>query len=138
MCSEGERRLCSAYELVEARTELTSRTVFINLDASGQLIDRLRKRDHAGDLWEISVCRASGEQAKPGRCIASVRIPVANPGSFAGASAETPWLKQFFQRQRCAAIADDARIARISARTCVFQPHLFPAGSGGSGCTLST
>src|SRR2546423_1888903 len=53
------------------------------VDASRQLIDRLRQGNYPGDLRKVSVGRASGEQAKPGRCGTRVRIPITDPGSFA-------------------------------------------------------
>ena len=49
---------------------------------------------HAGDLREVGVGRASGEQAKPVRCIARLRITVADPGALARTSAKTARLKQ--------------------------------------------
>jgi hypothetical protein len=46
-------------------------------------------------------------------------------------------LKQLLQRQGGAAVTDDPRIARIGARTCIFQPHLFATRASGSSSTFA-
>ena len=55
LCSEGERRLCSAYELVEARTEPTSRTVFIKSKSIPAASLKAKSRRSAGP----AACRAT-------------------------------------------------------------------------------